>query len=86
MAVQRRTETNIDVFAVRDDGCERLLASGLNAREYDDLRDWWRYTKPFGSGIKIVARENSQTIADFNTSGTEPGFAAEVNHPEVFIG
>jgi hypothetical protein len=83
--VERSTETNIDVFAVRDDGSE-LLASGLDPKELDDLQDWWRYTKPFGSGVKIVVRADSQTIGVFSSTGTEPGLAAEALHPEDFIG
>jgi hypothetical protein len=83
--VYKSTETSIDVFTVRDDGCEQLLASGLGARELADLQDWWRYTKPFGSGVKIVVRADSRTIAGFSTAGTEPGLAAETHHPEVFI-
>jgi len=78
-------ETNIDVFAVRDDGSE-LLASGLDSRELDDLQDWWRYTKPFGSGVKIVVRADSQTIGVFSTTGTDTGLTAEAHHPEDFIG
>jgi hypothetical protein len=76
----------MDVFAVRDDGCEQILASGLDASDLSELQEWWRYTKPFGSGVTIVVRADSQTIASFNTAGTEPGLTAEDNHPEVFIG
>ncbi len=83
--VQRSTETNIDVFVVRDNGSEELLASGLDARELSDLQDWCRYTKPFGSGVKILVRGNSQTIASFRSSGTEPLLIYET-HPEVFVG
>jgi hypothetical protein len=83
--VERRTETNIDVFAVRDDGSE-LLASGLDPKELDDLQDWWRYTKPFGSGVKIVVRADSQTIGVFSTTGTESGVPAEAHQPEDFVG
>jgi hypothetical protein len=71
---------------VRNDGCEELLAAGLDEGELADLQDWWRYTKPFGSGVKIVVREDSHQIAVFNTAGTEPGLAAESHHSEVFIG
>jgi hypothetical protein len=83
--MERSTETTIDVFAVRDDGSE-LLASGLDPKELDDLQDWWRYTKPFGSGVKIVVRMDSQTIGVFSTTGTESGLAAEVHYPEDSIG
>ena len=84
--MRRSTETNIDVFAVRDDGGSELLASGLDPGELDDLQDWWRYTKPFGSGVKIVVRADSQTIGVFSTTGTESGLPAEAHHPEDVIG
>jgi hypothetical protein len=86
IVVQRSAVTNVDVIAVRDDGCEQLLASGLDAKELDDLQDWWRYTKPFGAGVKIVVRADSRTIAGFNTAGTQPGLAAEAHNREVVIG
>ncbi len=84
--VQSSGDTNIDVFAVRDDGGEQKLASGLDARDLGELQEWWCYTKPFGSGVTIVVRADSQTIASFNTAGMEPGLAAEEHDPKVFLG
>lgn len=83
--MQGRTFTNVNVFAVRDGGCEQLLGSGLDARELVDFQDWWCYTKPFGSDVKIVVREDSQTITSFSTTGTEPLLALEAHYPDAFI-
>jgi hypothetical protein len=83
--VQGRS-ANINIFRVLDDGSEQLLAASVDAKEVDELQDWWRYSKPLGSGIKIVVRADSQMIASFNTAGTESGLAAEARHPEIFIG
>jgi hypothetical protein len=84
--MQGSTETNIDVFIVRNEGCEQLLAAGLDAREAGELQEWWRYTKPLGSDVKIVVRADFRTIASFRTTGTELEVCAEVHHPEIFMG
>jgi len=76
----------MNIFRVLDDGSEQLLAAAVDAKEVDELQDWWRYSKPLGSGVKIVVRGDSEMIASFSTAGTEPGLAAEARHPEVFIG
>jgi hypothetical protein len=76
----------MDVFAVQDDGSEQLLAAGLDAKEVWELEEWWCYTKPFGSGIKVMVRPDCRTIPAFRTAGTEPGLAVEAPHPEIFIG
>jgi hypothetical protein len=75
----------MDVFTLKDDGSKQLLAAGLDAGEIVELQEQWRYTKPFGSGIKFLVREQCQTIVSFSTTGTEPGWAAE-RHSEIFVG
>ena len=76
----------MDVFTVQDDGSEQLLASGLNVTEVEELQEWWRYTKRLGSDIKIVVRTDFETTASLISTGTEPGLAVAVRHPEIFIG
>ena len=76
----------MDVFTLQDDGSERLLATGLDSSEVIELQEQWRYTKPFGSGIKIVVRADVQTLFGFRTTGTETGVADETRHSEIFIG
>jgi hypothetical protein len=82
----RGSSTNIEIFRVLDDGSEQLVAHAVDPKEVDQFQDWWRYSKPFGSELKIVVRANAQKIAGFSTTGTEPGSAAEDHYPEVFIG
>jgi hypothetical protein len=73
----------MDVFALQDDGSERLLATDLDPSEVIELQEHWRYTKPFGYGIKIVVRANVQTLFGFRTTGTETGVADGTRHSEV---
>ena len=44
----------MDVFIVRFDGVEELLASGLSSVETDEVREWFCYTKPLGPSVKIA--------------------------------
>jgi hypothetical protein len=82
LVMRRITGTNVDVFAVRDDGSQQLLASGLNTKELVDLQHWWRYTKPLGFDVRIIVRAaDSLPIIGFSTTGTEPALAAEVPCP-----
>jgi hypothetical protein len=76
----------MDVFALQDDGSERLLATDLDSSEVIELQEQWSYTKPFGSGIKIVVRANVQTLFGFRTTGTETGVADQTRPSEIFIG
>ena len=76
----------MDVYTLQDDGSERLLATDLDSREVIELQEQWRYTKPFGSGIKVVVRGDVQTIFGFRTTGTQPGASGETRHSEIFIG
>jgi len=75
----------MDVFILQHDGIEQLLASGLDAGEVVELQEQWRYTKPFGSGVKFLVREQRQTIVSFSTSGTMPA-SAVAHHSEIFVG
>ena len=78
----------MDVFAVHQDGREQLLASGLDSGKAGELGDWWRYTKPFGPGVKIVVRSNLQDVVGWSTAGTQlgPPAAVEAPHSEIHIG
>ncbi len=76
----------MDVFMLQHDGSQRLLATGLDWGEVIEIEEQCRYTKPFGSDIKIVVRTDIQAILGFRTTGTEPGAAGEMRHPENFIG
>jgi len=76
----------MDVFAKQDDGREQLLASGLDAKEILEMQEQWRYTKPFGSSIKIIFRGDYQPIFGFSTTGTDTAVAADARHSEIFIG
>ena len=63
----------MDVFKVRSDGAEDLLASGLSSGETDELREWFCYTKPMDRSMKIVARSTPQGVSIFSvvTAGYE---------------
>ncbi len=76
----------MDVFALQDDGSERLLATDLDSSEILELQEQWRYTKPFGSGMKIIVRANVQPLFGFQTTGTETRAADRTRHSEIFIG
>jgi len=76
----------MDIFTVQDDGSEQLLASGLDPGEVGELEEWWRYTKPFGPGIKIVVRLDLLTVAALSTSGTEPGPGLQARYTEKYVG
>ena len=60
----------MDLIEVRSDGNEHLLASGLTRSEVVEVLDWWRYTKPFGPSVKIVARETTGSTFGVSTTGT----------------
>jgi hypothetical protein len=64
----------VDVFRIQPDGREDLVASELGPGEVEELRDWFRYTKPIGHGLKIVARPISDCDSVLNVfaAGTEP--------------
>jgi hypothetical protein len=78
-----RGHGNVDAFTVRYDGSEEFLAGGLDTREVRELQEWWRFTKPLGPGVRIVIRAESQIVATFSTSGTEPGQAVETLQREI---
>ena len=63
----------MDLIEVRSDGNEHLLASGLTPREINEVLDWWRYTKPFGPGVKIVVREQTGNAFFLSATGTDVG-------------
>jgi hypothetical protein len=67
----------VDVFKVRSDGGEELLASGLGSEETAALREWFCYTKPLGQGIKIEARAVPDLDSGFSvvTAGHQPDAA-----------
>lgn len=54
---------------------DQIIASGLDAEEIEELRDWYCYTKPIGPSIKIAAtpaHEGSPGLFVLS-AGTEPG-------------
>lgn len=61
----------MDLFEVRSDGNEQLLAAGLTPGEVDEFLDWWRYTKPMGPSVKIIVREDSGNVIGLSTAGTD---------------
>ena len=62
----------MDLLEMRADGNEQMLASGLTPGEVDELLDWWRYTKPLGSGVKIVVKDRTGSSLGVSTTGTDP--------------
>jgi hypothetical protein len=76
MPFQRKTRSrSANLFIVQPDRTERLLASGLNPVKLQELQDWFCYTKPVGTSMKIVARRALKTTPIFRVvaAGTEPG-------------
>ena len=65
----------VDLIAVQGDGTEEVLAARVSAKEADELREWFSYTKPIGRGVKVVARPRSSEGSIFcvRTTGTLPG-------------
>jgi hypothetical protein len=61
----------MDLFEVRSDGNEQLLAGGLTPGEVDEFLDWWRYTKPLGPSVKIMVREDSGNAIGLSTAGMD---------------
>jgi hypothetical protein len=56
----------MDLFLIEADHPEKILVSGLKQGQADDLRDWFCYTKPIGSDVKIVARPRARTRPGFS--------------------
>jgi len=79
----------MDLIETWSDGNEHLLASGLTAGEVNEVLDWWRYTKPFGPGVKIVAREHSESAVSVSTTGTDVETilpSSDLTHSETLAG
>jgi hypothetical protein len=79
----------MDLIETWSDGNERLLASGLTVGEVNEVLDWWRYTKPFGPSVKIVAREHSGTAVRVSTTGTDVETIlplSDLTQPETLAG
>lgn len=76
----------MDLLRVRPDGAEELLASGLSSEEIDELRDWFCYTTPMASSMKIVARSIRGAGPCFSvvTAGLELEHA-EIRSPELAL-
>jgi hypothetical protein len=75
----------MDLFIVHDDGREQLVASGLDAGDVGEIEEWWRYTKPFGHGIKIVVKQDLYPVAGLTATGTESGPAVEAAPPKSML-
>jgi hypothetical protein len=76
----------MDVFILQNNGVERLFATGLNWGEVIEFQEQCRYTKPFGTGVKVVVRAETQAIFGFRTTGTELGVEDATRHSEMYIG
>ena len=79
----------MDLIEVLSNGNEQLLAAGLTPGEVDEVLDWWRYTKPLGSGVKTLVRENSGVAFRLTTAGAEVETIhplADLTRSEVSIG
>ncbi len=61
----------MEVFKVRSDGSEELLAWGLSSAQSEDLRDWFRYTKPLDHSMKILVRGAPGGDSAFSVAGDE---------------
>ncbi len=73
----------MDVFIIRSDGGEELLASGLSSAEIDALREWFCYTKPLGQSMKIAVRPaHKHSGFSVVTAGNEPD-SADICSPEL---
>jgi hypothetical protein len=77
----------MDVFRVRSDGAEELLASGLSSKEIAALREWFCYTKPLGHGVKIAVRSGPNSGSEFSViaSGHEPDAAENDFREHEFV-
>jgi hypothetical protein len=62
----------VDVFRIRSDGREELLASGLSSEEIDEVREWFCNTKPLGPSMKIVMRSAPTSGFSVFTAGSRP--------------
>jgi hypothetical protein len=60
------------IVSAKEDRREQLVFSGLREAELDELREWFCYTKPMGSSVKILATSTSGERASFSVTGTEP--------------
>jgi hypothetical protein len=62
----------IVIVCPQEDHGEQLVLSGLREAELDELREWFCYTKPMGSSVKILATSTSGERASFSVTGNEP--------------
>jgi len=86
----------MDLIEARSDGTEQLLASGLTSSEVGEVLDWWRYTKAFGPGVKILVKEYTGTTFAVSVTGTyvetvpssseRVPSAAEPTPPKLLVG
>ena len=67
----------MDVFRIRSNGEEELLASGLSSEEVDAVWEWFCNTKPLGPSMKIAMRPvpPSECVFSVVTAGNEPDSA-----------
>ena len=61
----------MDVVAIQGNH-ERLLATGVDAAQMDDLREWFCYIKPLGEDMIVVAHSesNEDPVFRVHVSGT----------------
>jgi hypothetical protein len=54
---------------------EEVLAADMTTEEFDDLREWFCYTKPLGRSMNVVARPTPEEESVFHVraTGTVPG-------------
>jgi len=67
-----RWGAKIVIVSAEEDHREQLVFSGPREAELDELREWFCYTKPMGSSVKILATSTSGERASFSVTGTEP--------------
>lgn len=70
----------MDVFRVRSDGGEELLASKLSSQEIDGIRERFCYTKSLGPSVKIVVKPAAKLDLEFSiiAAGQELDTAEEL--------
>jgi hypothetical protein len=61
----------MEILRVRSDGGEELLTSGLSSAESEELRDWFRYTKPMDHSMRILVRGAPDGDSAFSVTGSE---------------
>jgi len=70
----------MDVYEIRG-GRQELLFSGLTQAEVNDIKEWFAYTKPPGSDLKIVVRKASGVVDGLVCAGAEAESSCQDRQP-----